>query len=85
MLNTPLAAHHTKHLPILAYFFNRTAFHLLQRDDGISNGTALWLGAQILSIYLAAQFEDKSRNTITDGVRPKAIELGSGIGLMACV
>lgn len=84
MSDTP--AHHTKHFPILAYLFNDIPFHLIQRDDGISNGTALWLGAQVLSIYLATQFNDKSRNTITtDTVRPKAVELGSGIGLMAYV
>ncbi|OJA14835.1 hypothetical protein AZE42_00789 [Rhizopogon vesiculosus] len=85
MSDTP-PAHHTKHFPVLAYLFNDIPFHLIQRDDGISNGTALWLGAQVLSIYLAAQFKGKSRKTITtDTVRPKAVELGSGIGLMALV
>jgi hypothetical protein len=82
MSDTP-PAHHTKHLPVLGYLFNDIAFHLVQRDDGISNGTALWLGAQVLSIFLAAQFKGKFRNTTM--VRPKAVELGSGIGLMACV
>ncbi|KAG2041706.1 hypothetical protein BDR03DRAFT_945458 [Suillus americanus] len=87
-------AHHTKHLPVLAYPFNSVAFHLVQRDDGTSNGTALWLGAQVLSIYLSAEFKGKSRKTIETGIdndasvlydtaHPKAIELGSGIGLMA--
>ncbi|KAG1877894.1 hypothetical protein DFJ58DRAFT_648214 [Suillus subalutaceus] len=87
-------AHHTKHLPVLAYPFNSVAFHLVQRDDGTSNGTALWLGAQVLSVYLSAEFKGKSRKTIETGTdnnasvlcntaRPKAVELGSGIGLMA--
>lgn len=85
-------AHHTKHLPVLAYPFNDVAFHLVQRDDGISNGTALWLGAQVLSVYLSAEFKGKSKtietgtnNNMYDTARPKAVELGSGIGLMACV
>lgn len=89
-------AHHTKHLPVLAYPFNNVAFHLVQRDDGISNGTALWLGAQVLSVYLSAEFKGKSRKTIEAGTddsalvlhdtaRPKVVELGSGIGLTACV
>ncbi|KAG1754533.1 hypothetical protein EDB19DRAFT_1969826 [Suillus lakei] len=87
-------AHHTKHLPVLAYPFNKVAFHLLQRDDGTSNGTALWLGAQVLSIFLSAEFKSKSKKTAATGTdndasvlyntaRPKAVELGSGIGLMA--
>ncbi|KAG2158347.1 uncharacterized protein EDB93DRAFT_1100544 [Suillus bovinus] len=86
-------AHHTKHLPVLAYPANNVVFHLVQRDDGISNGTALWLGAQVLSVYLSAEFKGKSRTIETgthnsasvlyDTARPKAIELGSGIGLMA--
>ncbi|KAG2157332.1 hypothetical protein DEU56DRAFT_764038 [Suillus clintonianus] len=87
-------AHHTKHLPVLAYPFNNAVFHLVQRDDGTSNGTALWLGAQVLSIYLSAEFKGKSRKTIATGTdnnssvlcdtaRTKAVELGSGIGLMA--
>lgn len=89
-------AHHTKHLPVLAYPLNSVTFHLVQRDDGTSNGTALWLGAQVLSIYLSAEFKGKSRKIIETGTdnnasdlcdtaRPKAVELGSGIGLMACV
>lgn len=83
-------AHHTKHLPVLAYPLNNVAFHLVQRDDGISNGTALWLGAQVLSVYLSAEFKGKSKtietgtnNNMYDTARPKAVELGSGIGLMA--
>ncbi|KAG1768361.1 hypothetical protein EDD22DRAFT_1002118 [Suillus occidentalis] len=94
MSDTIQPAHHTKHLPVLAYPFNNVAFHLVQRDDGISNGTALWLGAQVLSVYLSAEFKGKSRKTIETGMdnstlvlhdteRPKVVELGSGIGLTA--
>lgn len=94
MPDTTQPAHHTKHLPVLAYPFNSVVFHLVQRDDGTSNGTALWLGAQVLSIYLSAEFKGKSRKIIEsetdnntsvlyDTARPKAVELGSGIGLMA--
>jgi len=75
-------AHHTKHFPVLAYLFNDIPFRLAQRDDGISNGTALWLGAQVLSTYLAVQY----RKTSAPGsVRSNAVELGSGIGLLAYV
>ncbi|EIW85023.1 hypothetical protein CONPUDRAFT_48316 [Coniophora puteana RWD-64-598 SS2] len=75
-----LPAHHTKHLPVLAYPFRSSLFHLAQLDDGHSNGTALWLGAQCLSLYLA---------TLPSVTRaqprahpPRAVELGSGIGLL---
>ncbi|KAI6011626.1 hypothetical protein EDC04DRAFT_767418, partial [Pisolithus marmoratus] len=49
----PLPAHQTKHLPTLTYPFICSTFHLAQSSDGTSNGTALWLGAQLLSAYLA--------------------------------
>ncbi|KAF8894542.1 hypothetical protein BD779DRAFT_1501659 [Infundibulicybe gibba] len=49
---TLLPAHHTKHIPLLPYPFRELTFHLAQSDDGVSNGTALWLGAQCLSLYL---------------------------------
>ncbi|PPQ70957.1 hypothetical protein CVT24_009957 [Panaeolus cyanescens] len=74
--NSP--AHHTKHIKNLIYSFNNSSFILSQQDNGISNGTALWLGGQCLTYYLAA-FWDKSNQS----TRPKAIELGSGIGLTA--
>ncbi|KAF9053588.1 hypothetical protein BDZ89DRAFT_938999 [Hymenopellis radicata] len=60
-------AHATKHLPILQY----GPFTLAQSDNGLSNGTALWLGAQVLSAYLTALNLPVGR----------ALELGSGIGL----
>ncbi|KDQ33220.1 hypothetical protein PLEOSDRAFT_1091377 [Pleurotus ostreatus PC15] len=72
---SPLPAHLTKHLPLLHYPFRNNNFLLAQQNDGFSTGTALWLGAQCLSAFLAENFT--SRN------RLKVIELGSGIGLTA--
>ena len=75
-MHQPLPAHQTKHLPTLTYPFNGCTFLLAQSSDGTSNGTALWLGAQLLSVYAASAL---------DARRPKAVELGSGVGLTACV
>lgn len=72
-----LPAHLTKHLSVLRYPIADTIIHLSQLDDGQSNGTALWLGAQCLSAFLA--------HNIPANLRPKVVELGSGIGLTACV
>ncbi|KLO12606.1 hypothetical protein SCHPADRAFT_407983 [Schizopora paradoxa] len=49
----PLPAHETKHISSLSYPSRDVVFQLAQRNDGASNGTALWLGAQILSAFLA--------------------------------
>ncbi|KAJ7685129.1 hypothetical protein DFH06DRAFT_1028514 [Mycena polygramma] len=70
-----LPATHTKHSKVLSIPIQSSVFHLAQSDDGVSNGTALWLGAQCLSAYL-------THSAVT---RPgmRAIELGSGIGLTA--
>ncbi|KAH9951914.1 hypothetical protein B0H21DRAFT_683990 [Amylocystis lapponica] len=75
----PSPAHHTKHIPLLQYPFRSSCFHLAQLDNGATNGSALWLGAQCLSLYLADTLKPKS----LAGRRPRAIELGSGIGLSA--
>ncbi|CCM02345.1 uncharacterized protein FIBRA_04440 [Fibroporia radiculosa] len=77
-MDSPLPAHCSKHRPLLRHPFRRLLFHLAQRDDGASNGTALWLGAQCLSLYLADNVSPPRRTA-----RPRAIELGSGIGLSA--
>ncbi|QRW14648.1 methyltransferase domain protein [Ceratobasidium sp. AG-Ba] len=71
-------AHHTKHLPILALPFRAHTFTLAQADDGVSNGTALWLPGQVLSALIASLPAPKS-------ARPRALELGSGIGFTALV
>ena len=71
-------AHKTKHIPLLQYPFLSSTFSLSQLADGVSNGTALWLGGQCLAMYLA-QMHTKFRHSDP----PRAIELGSGIGLTA--
>ena len=76
-MSKPLPAHRTKHIPSLAY----PPFVLAQSDDGHSNGTALWLGAQILSPYLVCRLKPP----LPQQRRPRAVELGSGVGLTACV
>ncbi|EEB96616.1 hypothetical protein MPER_04220, partial [Moniliophthora perniciosa FA553] len=75
-LSTTLPATFTKHLSVLDYHFSSTvSFQLAQLDNGISNGTALWLGAQCLSAYVAHFVKPGST----------VIELGSGIGLTSLV
>ncbi|GLB35032.1 putative lysine methyltransferase [Lyophyllum shimeji] len=75
-------AHSTKHIPLLCYPFASSTFYLAQLDDGVSNGTALWLGAQCLSVYLASIHH---RLNPRSGISPRVVELGSGIGLTALV
>jgi len=73
-------------------------FSLKQLDNGISNGTGLWLGGQCLSLFMAANQnqirrealtirgkEIKSSNNRKSTRRLRCIELGSGVGLTACV
>ncbi|KAF8610103.1 hypothetical protein BDV93DRAFT_483165 [Ceratobasidium sp. AG-I] len=71
-------SHHTKHLPHLTVSTRTHTFHIAQADDGASNGTALWLSGQVLSAFLAALPAPRSSP-------PRAIELGSGVGLTALV
>lgn len=84
-----LPAHHTKHLKALEYPFNNTQFSLRQQDSGESNGTALWLGAQCLSLYLidvcSRRRPRRALANINGARRPRAIELGAGIGLSGSV
>lgn len=81
-----LPAHETKHVESLEYKFRNSAFHLLQRDDGCTNGTALWMGGQVLAAWLAEHYSTKSRSKNRAAARrPRVIELGSGIGLTAYV
>ncbi|KZT26307.1 hypothetical protein NEOLEDRAFT_1162325 [Neolentinus lepideus HHB14362 ss-1] len=77
MSSLPLPAHHTKHIPLLDYSFLDRRFSLRQLDDGKSNGTALWLGAQCLSLYLA-DISMKLKASVKPNTRPRAVELGSG-------
>ncbi|RPD66269.1 hypothetical protein L226DRAFT_193464 [Lentinus tigrinus ALCF2SS1-7] len=78
-------AHETKHIAIIDYPFREHVFYLAQRDNGATNGTGLWLGAQCLTLYLADLLKNKSPSSgLSAGVnRPRVIELGSGIGLSA--
>ncbi|KAH9857009.1 hypothetical protein C2E23DRAFT_721079 [Lenzites betulinus] len=75
-------AHETKHVPVLACPFRAHLFHLAQLDDGHTNGSALWLGAQCLSLFFSDSLSLKHRPPPAQ-LRPRAIELGSGIGLSA--
>ncbi|OCH95016.1 hypothetical protein OBBRIDRAFT_768598 [Obba rivulosa] len=80
----PLPAHQTKHLSLLQYPFKDACFQLAQLDDGSTNGTALWLGAQCLSLYLAELYRNKALHALSaSGKNPRAVELGSGVGLSA--
>ncbi|KAI0094008.1 hypothetical protein BDY19DRAFT_902689 [Irpex rosettiformis] len=81
-----LPAHETKHIATLEYKFRNSTFHLNQRNDGSTNGTALWMGGQVLSAWLAEHYSKKSRSkkcADPTARRPRVIELGSGIGLTA--
>jgi protein N-lysine methyltransferase METTL21D len=79
----PAPAHLTKHIPVLEYSINSSVFLLSQLSDGVSNGTALWLGGQCLAMYLA-QMHNKFKPSNLQRP-PRAIELGSGIGLTTYV
>lgn len=83
--NQNLPAHETKHLMHLDYTFKNSTFTLAQSNDGATNGTALWLGAQILTAWLSEHYGKKHRTKRLADRRPKMIELGSGIGLTAYV
>ncbi|KAI5122063.1 hypothetical protein M0805_006047 [Coniferiporia weirii] len=84
-----LPAHQTKHRSTLVYPFNGVVFTLAQSDNGHSNGTALWLGAQCLSAFLADVLpgtpDPVAGPARPNARRPRAIELGSGVGLSALV
>ena len=58
--------------------FRDSSFALAHRADGISNGTSLWLGAHVLPVFVAAVLPLKP-----DARRPRALELGSGVGFSA--
>jgi protein N-lysine methyltransferase METTL21D len=82
-----LPAHHTKHVPVLDVRIGEHAFRLSQSDKGDTNGTALWLGGQLLSVYLLSLHATGKleRKQSADKGRLRAIELGSGIGLCGFV
>jgi protein N-lysine methyltransferase METTL21D len=79
-------AHRTKHLPRVQYALNRAVFDIDQRDDsGHTTGSTVWLGAQCLALYLADSLAHAGPRGSDPARRPRAIELGSGLGLTACV
>ncbi|BGP05928.1 Protein-lysine methyltransferase METTL21D [Rhodotorula toruloides] len=73
-----LPAHTTKHCQELAYTLpNGTDVTIAQDDASIdSTGRTVWLGAQVLSIYLQHMLGRARRGW-------RAIDLGSGTGLVA--
>lgn len=86
----PRPAHKTKQEETLVYPFLSSTFQLRQLDNGQSNGTGLWLGAQCLSLYLAdvnstltKAANHRIKHSDSKDRRPRAIELGSGVGLGA--
>ncbi|KAK9894515.1 hypothetical protein P389DRAFT_197804 [Cystobasidium minutum MCA 4210] len=79
-----LPAYDTKHFKILHYDLTlpgtvpKQDLHLeLTQDDavGSTTGTTLWLGGQVLAAYLLS-----IKKSTKNGLKPKAIDLGSGIG-----
>ncbi|KAF7294986.1 HIT domain-containing protein [Mycena indigotica] len=66
-----LPAPESKGQPVIDF----NGFSLIQSDDGASNGTGLWLGAQVLSAFLG------SSNAVKKGMH--VMEFGSGLGLTA--
>jgi len=66
-------------------------FHLAQTVSSQSNGTALWLGGQVLALYVASEYPVRPTKPIPAGAegkgepakRRRACELGSGVGFTA--
>ncbi|POY70166.1 hypothetical protein BMF94_6749 [Rhodotorula taiwanensis] len=82
MQNSP--AHATKHISELDYLLpDRSTRVLVHQDDSTANSTGrtVWLGAQVLSVYLHDLLSSKSSPAAQQ--RPRAIDLGSGTGLVA--
>lgn len=77
-----LPAHRTKHLARLQYTFPsvNTTFEIAQNNDSHDTGSSLWLSSQILSSYLLHKY---SQPVHKDGTPSKAIEIGSGTGLLS--
>lgn len=75
----PLPAHQTKSLATLSYLLHPSlSLTLTQSDSRASTtGSTLWLGAQLLSLYLISTLPAVPKQTS----RPRALELGAGIGL----
>ncbi|ORY61945.1 hypothetical protein BCR35DRAFT_283426, partial [Leucosporidium creatinivorum] len=84
----PLPAHQTKHLQQLEYPLPSGQFVNIVQNDSLedSTGRTLWLGAQVLAVYLHDLFgSDKSYKSVAGGAkrRKTVCDLGSGTGLLA--
>ncbi|EGG09739.1 uncharacterized protein MELLADRAFT_47341 [Melampsora larici-populina 98AG31] len=94
-LSQPLPSHRTKHLkhlqynlwpPVLKPSYNSVQsptvhISLLQNDNcGLSTGSTLWLGAQVLSAYLLSHVPSRTTRKCQSRC---AIEIGAGTGLMS--
>lgn len=82
----PLPAHQTKHLQQLEYPLPSGPVVNIVQNDSLkdSTGRTLWLGAQILAVYLHDLFGG-SEKSYTSGAggkkrRKRVIDLGSGTG-----
>ena len=73
----PLPAHQTKHLPVIEYPLPSGQVVSLAQAISLENdstGRTLWLGAQVLAVYL---------HDLLGSVRGKTcIDLGSGTGAL---
>ncbi|BGP45851.1 hypothetical protein JCM10450v2_001686 [Rhodotorula kratochvilovae] len=78
-----LPAHATKHLPLLDYILpDGTPVHIAQDNTTPdSTGRTVWLGAQVLSVYLHDLLSSSSSSSTR--ATQRAIDLGSGTGLVA--
>ncbi|GAA6029333.1 hypothetical protein JCM8097_003624 [Rhodosporidiobolus ruineniae] len=79
-MNAP--AHTTKEVPLLLYTLPCGVQVDITQDCASpdSTGRTIWLGAQILSVYL---HDALGRPSSSNGRRRRAIELGSGTGLLS--
>ncbi|KAI5847101.1 hypothetical protein DFP73DRAFT_544201 [Morchella snyderi] len=84
---SPLPAHETKHEPLLHYPVLPTplVLDLTQSDTTqTTTGSTLWLGAQVLAVYLLELYGTGSK-PLRNTKRLRAIDLGAGVGLTANV
>ncbi|GAA5878438.1 hypothetical protein JCM3774_006400 [Rhodotorula dairenensis] len=86
-----LPAHATKGVELLSYTLpDRDRTRVLLHQDNHSpdsTGRTVWLGAQVLSVYLqdllGSEVATARRKLGPDAAPPRAIDLGSGTGLVA--
>lgn len=82
----PLPAHQTKHLQQLDYPLPSGQVVSIVQNDSLedSTGRTLWLGAQVLAIYLHDLFggSEKAYTSVSGGTkrRKRVIDVGGGTG-----